>query len=155
MVGECLAALMTLRVDGEAFALADLSVSAVDPAYVQTHKIALGLLLTFVPAVPLLIFGSLYHKRAQLRTEEGQMGLDISWKAKFFYFYGKLAPPARWLARSRALIASALCPLFDLVQDRTTQSATSGSLWCSQRAQLWLCFRRTARLRWKSASYSG
>ena len=106
MVGECVAAFMTLRVDGEDFALADLSISTADPAYVQTRKMALGLLLTFVPAVPLLIFGSLFRKRAQLRTEEGQKGLDLSWKVKFFYFYGKLAPRTCWLVCDYVLIVS-------------------------------------------------
>eukprot|EP00937_MAST-01D_sp_MAST-1D-sp2_P001733 g1733.t1 len=112
IAGECIGALMTLSVANETYPLEDLSLPASDPSYVQTRRLAVFLLCTFVPLLPVYIFVELYRCREYLRHadrdgRDGEVALEgllqarsghaghgmtpRSWRIRYFYFYGSYA----------------------------------------------------------------
>jgi hypothetical protein len=91
VLAHCVVTLMTLPVGGKEYALADLSIETSDPAYATTRALATALLYTFVPAVPLYIFGTLYRWRRQLR-EGKQGGIPQGVRFRLFYVFGSYAP---------------------------------------------------------------
>ena len=93
VLAHCVVTLLTLTVSGKEYALADLSVETTDPAYQQSRRLALALMATFVPAVPLYIFGQLYRWREALRSDGIVSGLMPEGpRVRLFYFYGSYAP---------------------------------------------------------------
>ena len=89
ILGECVLTLETLTVGDREFVAADLSVETSDPKYGTTRTLAIVLLCTFVPAVPLYVFGSLSYYRSQLNTQEAQRRSEKWLQQRFHYFYGK------------------------------------------------------------------
>ena len=90
VLAHCVVTLMTLSVAGKEYALADLSIEASDPAYQATRSLATMMLCTFVPAVPLYIFGQLHRWRRALRADE-QGEMPEGPRIWLFYFYGSYA----------------------------------------------------------------
>ena len=97
VLAHCVVTLLTLAVGGKEYALADLSIEAVDPAYATTRNLAVALLCTFVPALPLYIFSMIYICRAELRNgtfggdqlRSGTIGgLPQGTRIRLFYFFG-------------------------------------------------------------------
>jgi len=120
VLAHCVVTLLTLRVAGKDYALADLSIEASDPAYQVTRRLALTLMFTFVPAVPLYIFGQLYRWRDALRSD--WMTLLVLMpegpRIRLFYFYGSYAPAryywegAVFAVRTAMVLLSALSSTF-------------------------------------------
>jgi hypothetical protein len=93
ILSQALSALLTLSVGDKAYALADLSVETTDPAYVHTRSLAIVLLATFVPAVPLYVFATLHRWRSALRNPNlEQRSMPEPARIRMFYFYGSYAP---------------------------------------------------------------
>ena len=93
VLAHCVVTLLTLSVAGKEYALADLSIEASGPAYQVTRRLALTLMFTFVPAVPLYIFGQLYRWREALRSDWMSSGLMPEGpRIRLFYFFGSYAP---------------------------------------------------------------
>ena len=101
VLAHCVVTLLTLTVSGKEYALADLSIETSDPAYATTRTLAVSLLCTFVPALPLYIFGVIYRYREPLRgsTLEGDQlrsgsldGLPQGTRIQLFYFFGSYSP---------------------------------------------------------------
>eukprot|EP00937_MAST-01D_sp_MAST-1D-sp2_P002988 g2988.t1 len=89
---ECLLALITTRVGERQYVAADMSVSTDDPEYAATRAIATALLATFVPALPLYVFGTMWRHREHLRTKSAQVGAPEWLRQRYFYFYGSFKP---------------------------------------------------------------
>jgi hypothetical protein len=99
ILAHCIDALVTVQVGDKAYPLADLGIAATEAAYVQTRKLAIALLVTFVPAVPLFIFGSMFRMRKELGAGERASMLEVqqgsalySDRLRFFYFFGSYSP---------------------------------------------------------------
>jgi hypothetical protein len=96
---ESTMALLTVPVGSAHFVTSDLSIDASSPEYAFTRRLAVGLLASFVPAVPLLVFGFMYARRDLLAKASDDEGVlqggtsDDLTMARFvrnttFYFYG-------------------------------------------------------------------
>eukprot|EP00937_MAST-01D_sp_MAST-1D-sp2_P006298 g6298.t1 len=83
----CIASQMTLHVGGKEYVVADLSIKTTDPSYQQTRRLAIVLMATFVPALPLCVFSMLHRWRNALRAGKHD-GIPPSTRIRLFYFYG-------------------------------------------------------------------
>ena len=83
---ECVLAFNTIRVGDRDYLAADLSVATDDPEFASTRMLATLLAGTFVPMVPLGIFGSLFLRRHELRDDV--VAMDITLQRRFFFFFG-------------------------------------------------------------------
>jgi hypothetical protein len=89
---ECVLALLTKRVGERDFVAADMGVSTDDAEYATTRAIAITLMVTFVPLLPVYVFGTMWRRSAELDTLRAQLEADKGFAQQFFYFYGAYKP---------------------------------------------------------------
>ena len=132
LLAHCVVSLLTLTVNGKNYALADLSIETSEPAYAMTRKLATVLLCTFVPAVPLHVFGTLHRWRHQLCKIE-QEGIPQGIRTRLFYFFGSYAPACYYwegvvfAVRTAMVLLSSLSSTFVELRNRIFLSLSNGS----------------------------
>eukprot|EP00937_MAST-01D_sp_MAST-1D-sp2_P001103 g1103.t1 len=89
---ECVLALLTTRVGDAEYVAADMNIATGDPEYASTRAIAIMLLVTFVPALPCYVFGTMHHHRDHLRTRRGRSGAPEWLRQRYFFWYGSYRP---------------------------------------------------------------
>ena len=77
--------LATVRVGESEFLAVDLGEPASGPQYETTRTLALIMLSTFLPMLPMYIFGSLFRHHAELRSAKSLQAVDLNLRLRFFF----------------------------------------------------------------------
>ena len=124
---ESTMALLTLPVGNEHYVTSDLSINTASPEYAVTQLLAKIMLCSFVPLLPLLVFGFMFYSRAQLQTKEAQHEASGFLRNTSFYFYGSYKPDKFWweLISLSGKLALVVCACFASVAvDHTSLGKT-------------------------------
>ena len=89
---ECAAFLTTQQVGADAYVSSDLSIKVGSPEHGATHALVLLLMGTFVPGVPLLVFGRMWLNRRRLCTEDAQLEMPVELRQQLFFWYSSYKP---------------------------------------------------------------
>jgi hypothetical protein len=120
VLSQTVSALLTLPVGDKEYAIADLSIEATEPRYQQTRRMAILLLVTFIPAVPIYVFAKLFSWRRFLSAQSEQQRVPESQRLHLFYFFGSYAAE-RYYWEGVVFAARSLMVLFSALSAATVK----------------------------------